>query len=211
MKQILSLFLKHLNQSNPRGSINPSTIKQIDIVTQQGLPRSLNTNYFRRLLLLLLSCFLISATPVIVEAPQVLDYAQEHLAHHGTLEMTKEGFIYVKVSDDYIFETVKLLADDAIQPPPYFGKGKVGAHISVIDADESKGKQLYLPQLGQSISFKILEFASVDVSNGEGLRRIYLFIVEAPELAKIRAANGLSKKIRGFDFHITAAVERLKI
>jgi hypothetical protein len=161
--------------------------------------------------LFLLSCLLISAVPTIIDAPHILNYAQECLAHKGSLGKTEIGFVYVKVSDDYIFETIKLLGDEGIEPPPYFGEGKVGAHISVIDAEESKGKRLYLPQLGKPIEFKIVNFASVDVDNENGNRRVYYFTVEAPELARIRKANGLPPKIRGFDFHITAAIEYLEI
>lgn len=165
----------------------------------------------RKLLsLILLSCVLISAVPTVIDAPQVLSYAQDCLAHKGPLEKTEDGFVYVKVSDDYIFETVELLGNGEIDPPPYFGEGKVGAHITVIEAIESKEKRLNLP-LGKPIAFKIVNFASVDVKNDEGIRRIYFFTVDAPELERIRKANGLSPKIHGYDFHITAAIENLEV
>ena len=165
----------------------------------------------KSLALLILSCFLISAVPTVIDAPQILNYAQGCLSHRGPLERAADGFVYVKVSDDYIFKTLKLLGNDAIEAPPYFGAGKVGAHISVIDAVESQNKSIDLPQLGKTIEFKITNFASVDVENGHGKRRIYFFRVEAPELARIRKTNGLSPKIRGFDFHITVAIEYLNL
>jgi hypothetical protein len=213
------------------------------------------------LLLLLTLC--ISAVPTVIDAPQILTFAQQCLPHQGVLEKTEIGFVYVKVSDDYIYQTVKLLengkayharletwnldrakapgfndrkrvnirnmnpfaivesrelsrgprpkflAARGIKAPPYFGPGRVGAHITVMDADETQGKNLDLPQLGKSIAFTIVNFASVDVVDENGSRRIYLFHVDAPELAQIRKANGLPPKVRGFDFHITVATQFL--
>jgi hypothetical protein len=162
------------------------------------------------LLLTFLSSLLVSAIPTVIDAPQILTYAQESLPHQGPLRRTSEGFVYVKVPDDYILETLILLDHEKADAPAYFGNGLVGAHITVIDADESKGKRLKLPPMGTVIHFKVVNFAYVDVTNDLGTKRIYFYTVDAPELAQIRIDNGLSPKVRGFDFHITTAIEYLQ-
>jgi hypothetical protein len=115
----------------------------------------------------------------------------------------------VKVSDDYIFESLKLLGDNTIKAPPYFGKGKVGAHISVIYADEMKNRVPILPHLGKSIDFKIVNFAKVDMRNKNGNKCIYLFIVESPELERIRVINDLPSNMHGNELHITVGIKNL--
>jgi hypothetical protein len=163
----------------------------------------------KTLVLLIFACLLISAAPTIIDAPKVLRFAQKCLSHEGVLNRTEEGFVYVKVPDDYIFETLKLLGDNTIEAPPYFGKGKVGAHITVIDATELKDKEPILPHLGKSIDFKIINFAKVDVKNKNGNRCVYLFIVDSPELDRIRAINGLPPNARVSEFHITVGIKKL--
>lgn len=158
--------------------------------------------------LLISACLLISATPTIIDAPKILSFAEKCLSHEGTLNRTEEGFVYVKVTDDYIFETLKLLGDHTIEAPPYFGPGKVGAHISVIYAEEVKDKELIVPHLGKSIEFKIINFAKVNASNKNGNRCIYLFTVECPELERIRVLNDLPLNMHGIEFHITVGIKK---
>jgi hypothetical protein len=165
----------------------------------------------KTLVLFLFTCLFISAAPIIVDAPKILSFAEKCLSHEGPLNRTEEGFVYVKVSDDYIFETLKLLGDNAIKAPPYFGKGKVGAHISVIYADEMKNRIPILPHLGKAIAFKIVNFAKVDMRNKNENKCIYLFTVESPELERIRAINDLPSNRDGNEFHITVGVKKLEI
>jgi hypothetical protein len=151
-----------------------------------------------------LTFLLTSATPTILNEPEIMIYAQNCLPHHGVLEKTEEGFVYVKVSDEYIYEILNRLGDEEAVAPPYFGEGKVGAHITVMEASE--GKKLNIPQLGSTIAFDVVDFAQVEVVNKKGTSRIYMLIVDAPELKKIRTENGLSPKNRGHAFHITTAI-----
>jgi len=164
------------------------------------------------LLSTVLSALLISSTPTVIDAPQIMTYAQQSLPHQGPLKKTSEGFVYVKVPNNYILKTLtELEKDRKVEAPAYFGQGMVGAHITVFDANETKGKKLKLPKLGTIISFTLVNFVSVDVSNEHGSKRIYMYTVEAPELQQIRIDNGLPPKVRGFDFHITAAIEYTQV
>jgi len=157
----------------------------------------------KTLLLLLLCPFLLSATPTVVDAPEALQYAQEMLPHKGPLRRTNEGFVYVKVPNDYILEVLPLLHVGKVETPAYFGQGMVGAHITVISTEEAKGKTLTLPPMRTQIPFKIVNLSSVDLKNDYGSKRVYMFLVDAPELQQIRAANDLPPKV----FHITVAFQ----
>lgn len=159
-------------------------------------------------LMLLLSMTLVSATPVLMDAPQIMTHALKSLPHQGRLFKTADGFAYVKVPNDYILDTLKELEKDRkVEAPSCFGQGAVGAHITVIDSHEMQGKKMKLPPAGTLFSFKIVHFGFVDVTNEYGSKRIYMFFLDAPELAQIRIDNGLPPKVRDQDFHITAAIE----
>ena len=156
-----------------------------------------------------LSALFLLTTPIVLNNPAVLTFAKEDMVHEGPLRKTNEGFVYVKVPNSYIFETLKLLDSTTIEHPAYFGKSMVGAHITVIDKTESQGKKLKLPPMGTIIPFEIMQFSSVDITNDYGTKRVYMFTVDAAELEKIRLDNGLPPKARGLDFHITVGVEYL--
>ena len=160
------------------------------------------------ILLLLFPLLLAGVEPTRIDAPEFLKEVKQALPHQGPLRKTSEGFVYVKVPNEYIRKTLDFLKE--AEAPAYFGQGMVGAHITVIDAEESKGKRLILPAMGTMISFEIVSFSSIDISNEHGFKRLYMLLVKAPELEKIRADNGLPPKIRGYDFHITVAIELLK-
>lgn len=162
------------------------------------------TKYFQGLLLIACA-LLMSAVPTSVDAPDVLEMAQTRLPQVGTLEIAANGLVYVKVSDHYIDEALRILNNPAIERPPYFGNGKVGAHITAITVKESATRNLFLPQLTQPVAFATLDFASVDVQN----KRIYYFKVDVPQVELIRMTNGFPPKIADHDFHITVGIETL--
>src|SRR3990172_3968337 len=76
-------------------------------------------------------------TPTMVDAPEVMAYAEKSLPHQGRLMKTDCGFVYVKVSNDYILEALNELEKERkVEAPAFFGQGEVGAHITVIEANE---------------------------------------------------------------------------
>ena len=126
----------------------------------------------------------------------------------GTVEQTKEGFVFLKVCDDYIFRLFSLLQEQGIELPPYFGKGRVGAHITIVSVQEMQ--EVGFPpikDLGKEISFKIVNIASVKPDSGNTISKVYLLTIEAPELETLRASLGLSPRVANHDFHITIGVE----
>ena len=99
----------------------------------------------KKILVLILGCLFVTvssdaAVAAALEAPGILTYAQKHLSTCGSLNKTREGLVYLKVSDRYIEDLFPMLQgavspDDASQlcQPPYIGdSGKDGAHIRVI-------------------------------------------------------------------------------
>ncbi|MBY0528993.1 MAG: hypothetical protein K2P51_02255 [Rhabdochlamydiaceae bacterium] len=168
----------------------------------------------RNLILCLASVLLTASTPTVIDTPQVMQYAEQRLPHTGILEKTKEGLVYLKVSDDYINALLPLLKNNAVKAPPYFGQGGIGAHVTLIlpeEVDWSTHPQF--PSWGTQIPFNISHFVSV-VPEGQPpfpytqkVNKLYLITLEAPALESLRLTAGLSPKILGRDFHITIGVE----
>lgn len=153
------------------------------------------------------------AVPTVLNEPEALKYAEMNLSHVGTLHKTDKGFVYLKVSDDYITQILPLLHNKNLQPPPYFGPGLVGAHVSIIlpgELDWSHPPQF--PSMGTEFPFNISHFKMVSSENQPSspytkkVDRYYFFTLEAPALELLRITAGLSPKIDGHDFHITVGV-----
>lgn len=157
------------------------------------------------LCLLVSGVLLTGATPVPINEPEALKYTQTRLESIGTLEITVTGFVYVKVSNDYIDKTLALLNRPDVQAPPYFSEGMVGAHITAITEKESQSRTLFLPQLEKPVVFAVTGLSTVDVEN----KRIYYLKVEIPQVELIRLFNGLPAKIQDHDFHITVGIEQI--
>jgi hypothetical protein len=144
------------------------------------------------------------------EAPStILNYIQNQLPHCGILKKT-EGFVYVDVDDEYIHRLITFIQEEGFEEPPYFGNADlVGAHISVMYGDEVKKYGIKeMQECGETIYFTPLECQIVHPPTWKEIDEVYLVVVEAPELDKIREKYGLPKRM--YDFHITVGV-KLKI
>ena len=70
---------------------------------------------------------------------QILNCIIKTLPTSGVLKKNSEGFIYVDLNDDYIHKMIPFIQNEGFEKPPYFGKPPlVGAHITVIRAEEMK-------------------------------------------------------------------------
>lgn len=157
---------------------------------------------------LLMPLFIFAAVPVVIEDPQIMSYVDQNLPHQGVLKQTKEGFVYVELPRGYVFDILPMIDQSNVCPPPYFAKDKVGAHITVATPDEMAGLEFpVIPSLGQKISFTIVNFAHVQLENSVLGREIYMFTIKSPQIEEIRTKLGLTPKIKGYDFHITIAVD----
>ena len=137
---------------------------------------------------------------------QLMQYVEEQLPHWGVLQMTSKGFIYVDVDDAYIHSLIPFIADDGFEEPPYFGKGGVGAHITVALPEESKKYGIEnIQECGEAIAFVPKGCKIVHPPTWLEMDEVYFIDVEAPELNRIRTQYGLPQE--HYDFHITIGVK----
>lgn len=161
------------------------------------------------LLFILLSFFFLSTNllypagiPIKFENEMALHYALENLPQQGVLK-NKEGFIYLKVDDNYIYSLFALLEQKGLEIPPYFRtESAPGAHISVIYEDERQALPPMIPEVGQTFNFEIKEFQSIFLRDD---KEVYVLVVSSPELEALRTKYGLSSKLMGHEYHITIA------
>ncbi len=125
----------------------------------------------------------------------------ERLPQEGILQQASDGFVYLKVSDDYVYKLFPLLEEKGFNIPNSFNRDSpIRAHISVMYKDD--GERLSpITQLGETFSFSPIHV--VEVRNGS---KEYIIIeVHAPALDILRSSYGLPPKIMHHEFHITIA------
>ncbi|MCX6990160.1 MAG: hypothetical protein NTX49_03730 [Chlamydiae bacterium] len=143
----------------------------------------------------------------------ILDYAHDHLSTCGTMNKTREGLVYLKVSDRYIEDLFPMLqaslsTDEAegLCKPIYVGAlENVGAHISVIFPSELPRKITSFPEKGRKECFTVTGISYVDPEQGSFQRVYYLRVISA-DLKQIRQNYSLSPLYQNHDFHITIGV-----
>lgn len=137
---------------------------------------------------------------------EVVDYARINLPLEGTLVTKENGFIYVKVDDEYIHTLFPMLRLEAegFKEPPYFRSAEAtGAHISVIYEDEN----VIPEEIGQKFSFELDQIVIVQASR---TAQYAVLQVTSPELEMLRQKYGLSPKLHGHEFHISIAKKTIR-
>lgn len=132
---------------------------------------------------------------------QIVDYAKENLPLEGQLLIKSEGFVYLKVDDEYIHTLFPLLEleENGYKKPPYFrSKEAPGAHISIFYEKE----HIFPEEIGQYFRFQLKQIVIVKPSKDTSYAVLQ---VEAPELEKLRKKYGLSPKLFGHEYHISLA------
>lgn len=128
------------------------------------------------------------------------------LPNTGILSQLDTGYLFLKVSDDFIHKLFPLIEISTKQLPDYFSavKGHIGAHVSVIYPEEIRRVQI------DGLLGKIIYFQKMHICQARLKEKNYLVIViKSLELEYLRMQQGLSKKpiYQGFEveFHITLA------
>lgn len=130
--------------------------------------------------------------------PVALEHALQ-LSAQGTLKQKENGFVYLDVTNAFLTEVVPLLDHEGdIRTAPTAARS-VGAHISVFVEDED----VIPAELGQAFTFEIKEVRSFTYNTRDGLKKLWVIAVEAPELEQLRVQYGFSPKLKGHDYHIT--------
>jgi hypothetical protein len=131
----------------------------------------------------------------------VVNYARAHLPLEGKLSMKPDGFVYVKVNDEYIHTLFPMLQleEKEFKEPPYFrSSNSPGAHISVFYEDE----HIVPKEIGETFHFKLKQIVLVRTSR----KASYVVLqVESLELEELRKKYGLSPKLHGHEYHISLA------
>lgn len=132
---------------------------------------------------------------------QLVDYARQHLAMHGQLQMKPDGFVYLKVDNNYIHTLYPLLelSQEGYRKPPYFrSHDALGAHISVFNSNE----HIQPKEIGQTFPFEVKDIIIVHTNKNTSYAVLRVY---SPELEKLRNKYGLDSKLQGHEFHITLA------
>lgn len=143
-------------------------------------------------------------TNPLTHAESIVKWAQHRLPHSGILTEKKDGFVYLKVDNDFINKLGPMLKDPAYTAPPYFRRGdSPGAHISVFYVDE-RSQTGKIKEIGHRYEFEVRQLAAVPSKTQE-----YIVLqVYSPELERLRERYGLPPLISGHDFHITIAKKK---
>ena len=132
---------------------------------------------------------------------KIVQWALTHLPQTGVLTEGKNGFVYLKVSDDYINQLFPQLSYEGYEKPPFFRRpDSPGAHISVIYVEE-RNKVGKIDEIGQTFPFKVINIALVPPKS----KKYVVLVVDSPELQALRKKYGLSPLLKNHPFHISIA------
>lgn len=145
-------------------------------------------------------------SPTVTRKEEAIDFAKQNLPSEGRLEQGKDGFVYLKVSNQYVHRLFPMIKEPGFKIPSSVERHtKTGAHISVIYKQEAQsiGK---IHEIGQKFSF---EQKSIDIVRA-GNKEYMILIVKAPQLESLREQYGLTPLLNGHEFHITLAERNIK-
>ena len=124
----------------------------------------------------------------------------------------QDGFLYLEVPDDIVDGFFKLIPGRGISKPEEASSDKeyVGAHISVMYADETKKIKKKIREIGEEFDYTLDKMFVTEPETWDAVKEVYFISVKSPQLEALRKRYGLSKKLNGHDFHITVAVRMRK-
>ena len=126
--------------------------------------------------------------------PQVLEKVVQ-IEQKGILKQRDNGYLYLEVSDNFIAEAIPLIvAPGKIIPPRHYTSKKgIGAHISVMDENEVISNEIWeIQEVGQEFTFKVMELRTVKLNRENKMKKLWLLVVDAPQLEELRKSYGLS-------------------
>lgn len=136
---------------------------------------------------------------------QMMNIIFSRLPKRGVLHKDEQGLVYVKIDNNYIHKSIQLLQHEGFTPPPYFGEGKHGAHITVMTPEETLYYALgEIEECGQLIKFKPKNCQIVCPEAWGPGEQACLITVESPTLEQIREKYKIPKN--KYEFHITVGV-----
>lgn len=121
----------------------------------------------------------------------------------GVLKQMDDGFTYLDIPDSLIKPFIQMIPDEVVHPKELTDH-YAGCHISVMDADDVKDKDI--KEIGDTFAFQITGVEEVKPEGWKGVERVFFVVVDAPELEDLREKYDLSRLIKGHQFHITVGV-----
>lgn len=146
-----------------------------------------------------------SVAPTASHEEVAIEIAKQELPSQGILQQRPDGFVYLKVSNEYVHRLFPLVQETGFEIPNAIKRHtQVGAHISVFFKDE--GRRLdHIDEIGRVYTFEPKRIRII-----RSHRKEYIILeVKAPELERLRQQYGLSPKLVGHEFHITLAEKDL--
>ncbi|KTD57201.1 hypothetical protein Lsai_1805 [Legionella sainthelensi] len=168
--------------------------------------------YESLLILLLISCGNNNSNTVtILNNPALLSTARS-LPTQGTLEVTKEGYVYLKVSNDYLNVLYPILiqhAEEKDTPCIMPAKSSVGSHVTVFYAGQLSPEQIQSLPIGNTFNFQIKEIEMVNKTkywHNQPEKVIwYVLLIDSPDLSSRLKSLITLRHFRSF--HISIARE----
>lgn len=134
---------------------------------------------------------------------EALDFIKKELPQQGKLLRKSDGYIYLKVDDNYIDQLYELLKlkEKGFSKPPYFRtRESPGAHITLFYAKE----KIRPKELGKIFHFKVENIAVIKTRKGAVN---VILEVSSPELQQLKEKYERHKK-KDQKLHITIGKKR---
>lgn len=132
--------------------------------------------------------------------------AKNELPTTGVLKQNKDGYVYLKLPDKYVYKLFPMIKRHGFKIPGSIRRHSMpGAHISVFYKGESN-KIGTIKELGNEYSFDPQRIKRVRT----GRKEYIILEVASPQLEKLRIKYGLSPKLLNHEFHVTLAERYLK-
>lgn len=154
---------------------------------------------------ILIFCAALHGTEQSLRYQEWIERLEDRLVLSGVLR-ADHAFVYLKIEDHFLKEIRGFLEEEGFIPPPYFGPGLVGAHITVIYPREMHEINIAdIEEIGEIIPFTLKECQIVFPKTWENIEEVFLITVDAPALADLRTKYGFQEA--KYDFHITLGVK----
>ena len=140
-----------------------------------------------------------------IEHPAIAEILQE-LPHEGILmQRESDGFIYLKVSEEYLDSLFPILQEIYGDEGLVKGSSRVGAHCSVIRPAIGEPVFWDIAELGQTFDFTPIRLCTVVPDLDPKWERVWILEISAQSLEDLRVSYGLSPRVGNTDneFHIT--------
>lgn len=145
--------------------------------------------------------------------------AATHRPLTGRLYLSKSGWLLLSVPNALVRGVYDALSASGTELPlpgamnvPNMPKDVLNAHISVMTADEVKKVGAdNITERGRTFNYSLGALKELAPQNIEGVSRLWLLQVSAPDLATLRKTYGLSPLPQNHSFHITVAIRRKNV